>query len=464
MVNSMKIWINKCIADERTLDFFDSLTFNVSVPGQGGVLSSNIRNGWFRLLGVQETTPICEDLFIIALSVFAADKRIPRNKAPDGWTRTLHLNIPVLREEQWNSVSDDLEKTLSYLSGDIWKFSFRQASVTNRYIDTHKREPIINCLLEQVECVSLFSGGLDSFCGAYDLLRTGKNTIFVGFKEYGKLEKIQRSLMDDLDRNFPDVRKMLFSFTAKAYSPICEQPLQPENTSRSRSFLFICAAISIAEIIGNGVPVYIPENGFIGLNLPLTEGRNGSCSTRTTHPYFLRMLNNILEKIGIQHRVINPFAFSTKREMVHAYLDCPGFVENIHKTISCSHPCNNRWYGGTMPENCGYCYPCLIRQSSLINIDVPHEYYGNNPLSLHYIMNASNAKRSDLVDLLTSVNKAINSTDETLYQRIRLTGRLSQEEILAFLRLYKETIRDIIQMISIDPELMRLVGLAHETD
>lgn len=49
-------------------------------------------------------------------------------------------------------------------------------------------------------------------------------------------------------------------------------------------------------------------------------------------------------------------------------------------------------------------------------------------------------------------------------RRIKATGKLSQEEIRAFLRLYKATIEDIVQLISVDPELIRIVGLAHETD
>lgn len=240
--------------------------------------------------------------------------------------------------------------------------------------------------------------------------------------------------------------------------------LPPENTSRSRSFLFICAAICIAEVVGDDTPVYIPENGFIGLNLPLTMGRSGSCSTRTTHPHFIKMLNGILEKVGIRHKVINPFAFQTKREMVQQFITAPGFLENIHKTISCSHPCNGRWQGKTEPENCGYCYPCLIRQSSLVGFLPPNEHYSYDVLSLDYLMNATNARRSDFVDLLSSINEAYLSTDEDLMKRIKATGRLTQEEIYAFLRLYKETIADLIRMLSVDPELLRIAGVHYATN
>ena len=457
----MKIWINKCIVEGKAESFIDALTFNISVPGQGGVAASNIRDGWYRILGVQTMTPICEDLFIIALSVFATDKRIPRSRTTDNWTRELHLNIPVIAIDRWNSVKEEVERTLTYLSGDLWHFTFRSCGIENRYKDNHAHAPVRNALLDEVNGVSLFSGGLDSFCGAYDFMMKGKNTVFVGFKEYGKLESVQRFLMDNLNSNFPDIAKLLFTFTASARCPLGAENLPSENTSRSRSFLFICAAICVAEAVGDDTPVYIPENGFIGLNLPLTMGLSGSCSTRTTHPHFIKMLNGILEKAGIRHKVINPFAFQTKREMVRRFIGAPGFLENIHKTVSCSHPCNGRWQGKTEPENCGYCYPCLIRQSSLVGILPPDEHYSYEVMSLSYLMNATDAKRSDFIDLLSSINRACLSTDEELMKRIKATGLLTQEEAYAFLRLYRETIKDLIRMLSADPELLRIAGVHH---
>lgn len=319
-------------------------------------------------------------------------------------------------------------------------------------------------MLDKIDGVSLFSGGLDSFCGAYDFMMKDKGTVFVGFKEYGKLASIQNALVDNLNCNFPSVDKLLFTFTARAYCPLGIKDLPPENTSRSRSFLFICAAVCVAEVVGTDTPVYIPENGFIGLNLPLTMGRSGSCSTRTTHPHFIKALNGIFEKVGIQHKVINPFAFQTKREMVQQFVDAPGFLENIHKTISCSHPCNGRWQGKTEPENCGYCYPCLIRQSSLIDVYPPDEHYSYDVLSSNYLMHATDARRSDLVDLLSSINRTCLSTDEDFMKRIRATGRLTQEETRAFFRLYKETIQDLIQMLSAAPELLRIAGVNYATN
>ena len=460
----MKIWINKCIEKEKSTYFNDAITFNLNVPGKGGLIASNIRDGWYRKLGIQSVSPICEDLYILALSVFAADKRISRSFSSDGWTRKLHLSIPVIEYSHWNSVRTSLEKMLSFLSGDIWTIDFRECEPTNRYQDNHKRPPQKLVSLEEYDAVSLLSGGLDSYCGAYELLSQGKNVIFVGFKEFGKLEQIQNEIVHHFNESFFFFLKMLFTFTAKAYKPLGIEKLPAENTSRSRSFLFLAAAICVAEAIGANTPVYIPENGFIGLNLPLTPGRKGSCSTRTTHPYFLKMLNQLFLQLGISHKIINPYAFMTKREMIQEHKDTKGFLDCVSKTISCSHPCNTRWHGKSQPENCGYCYPCLIRQSSLLDVIVPNEHYTFNALSYDYILSATDSRRSDLVDLLSSISAAVKSTDQALLKRIKQTGQLSKEESLAFLRLYKATISDLLELFSRDKDLMRMIGIEYASN
>ncbi len=143
-------------------------------------------------------------------------KRISRSFSSDGWTRKLHLSIPVIEYSHWNSVRTSLEKMLSFLSGDIWTIDFRECEPTNRYQDNHKRPPQKLVSLEEYDAVSLLSGGLDSYCGAYELLSQGKNVIFVGFKEFGKLEQIQNEIVHHFNESFPQTSKMLFTFTAKS--------------------------------------------------------------------------------------------------------------------------------------------------------------------------------------------------------------------------------------------------------
>lgn len=157
-------------------------------------------------------------------------------------------------------------------------------------------------------------------------------------------------------------------------------------------------------------------------------------------------------------------AFMTKREMIQEHKDTKGFLDCVSKTISCSHPCNTRWHGKSQPENCGYCYPCLIRQSSLLDVIVPNEHYTFNALSYDYILSATDSRRSDLVDLLSSISAAVKSTDQALLKRIKQTGQLSKEESLAFLRLYKATISDLLELFSRDKDLMRMIGIEYASN
>ena len=60
---------------------------------------------------------------------------------------------------------------------------------------------------------------------------------------------------------------------------------------RGRSFNFLAMAMLglsvVQRINGNDInKIFIPENGYISLNPPLTRRRIGSLSTRTTHPNF----------------------------------------------------------------------------------------------------------------------------------------------------------------------------------
>lgn len=439
----MKFWINKENDAEPTRDWNEAYCMSINRDSWSTIYSS-VPSIWYHL-GKQSMEYIYEDLFIIGLSVFALDKRISRSLFDDAWTREIEVSIPVLEKNKWDRTCDRWNELLSFLTGDIWKIKFRSTSAEYGF---HKNANRSKIDISGCDCVSLFSGGLDSFCGAIKLLEDGKSPVLVGHNEYPKLRYIQENMVKDFRSNYDSQSISFLGFTAGARAPknIEGEPLRKtENTSRGRSLLFLCAAISIAGIMGEDTPVYIPENGFIGLNISLTNSRKGSCSTRTTHPFFLEGLSEILGEVGIHNRIENFFAYKTKREIVNLIAETQSFKNNYMNTISCSHPCvarYNRTGSREYPVNCGFCYPCLIRKASLQDVEISEKNDVEDTISFINTESES-TKSSDLFAVLSSVHRYKGLSDKELRRMIRCTGKLSKEKAEWFERVYREGMNDL---------------------
>ncbi|WP_294241980.1 Qat anti-phage system QueC-like protein QatC [Pseudobutyrivibrio sp.] len=449
----MKFWINKENDAEPTRDWNEAYCMSINRDSWSTIYSS-VPSIWYHL-GKQSMEYIYEDLFIIGLSVFALDKRISRSLFDDAWTREIEVSIPVLEKNKWDRTCDRWNELLSFLTGDIWKIKFRSTSAEYGF---HKNANRSKIDISGCDCVSLFSGGLDSFCGAIKLLEDGKSPVLVGHNEYPKLRYIQENMVKDFRSNYDSQSISFLGFTAGARAPknIEGEPLRKtENTSRGRSLLFLCAAISIAGIMGEDTPVYIPENGFIGLNISLTNSRKGSCSTRTTHPFFLEGLSEILGEVGIHNRIENFFAYKTKREIVNLIAETQSFKNNYMNTISCSHPCvarYNRTGSREYPVNCGFCYPCLIRKASLQDVEISEKNDVEDTISF-INMESESTKSSDLFAVLSSVHRYKGLSDKELRRMIRCTGKLSKEKVEWFERVYREGMNDLTDFFKNEPDM-----------
>ncbi len=456
----MKIWVNKSNAETPNADYADAYVFSLNRKGYSTIYT-NLADTWFRL-GALSIQPIYEDLFIIAISVFAIDKRVARSQFKDCWTRQIDVSIPVIEIEKWKSVEKYWNKTLDFLTGDSWNLSFRKTE--NQY-SLRSRSSHIKLDISGCNVVCLFSGGLDSFCGAISLLENGKSPCLIGHNEYPKLRMKQENLTSMFQEEYKDQTTEFLSFTANSRAPVNStgKLYGAENTSRGRSLLFLCGALTIASIMGENVPIYIPENGFIGLNIPLTDSRKGSCSTRTTHPYFLRCLRDILVTVGINNPILNFFAFKTKREIVDMVKDTTSFNRGFANTISCSHPCNrglNKYGVREYPLNCGYCFPCLVRKSSLLDVDTLHEKYWNKSISLDFLKRYSNGDIvNDISAVISSIYRYKNMSDNEIRRLITCTGQLSTDDTEKFVRVYKKTMEDMIELFSTDPRMKEYIGL-----
>lgn len=299
------------------------------------------------------------DLAILASTVTAADTRISRQEdAQDSWTREIDLYLPVLDVGPWSDNAQLIERTLRFLTGDIWRVSFRPRQKGRKLLLNRP----LKLVSPTLDSVCLFSGGLDSFIGAIDLLEKGKRAIFVShYKDAStKSQEICAARLSNQYGEFsPHHVRANVSFDKNDLPG-----LGTETTTRGRSFIFFALAALAADAIEGTTPIYVPENGLISLNVPLDPLRLGAWSTRTTHPFYIARWQELLDNLGIDARLKNPYRFKTKGEMLSECANPDFIAKNYDITISCSSITKGRWKK-LPPGHCGYCTPCLIRRASI---------------------------------------------------------------------------------------------------
>lgn len=314
--------------------------------------------------------PMAVDFFLIASVVYCLDKLVLREDALDCWTRCFSVELPVSNIDVWNTVKTEIDKCLSFLSGDLWDVSFvRQGSrqVCRR---------VINPL--RADAVSLFSGGLDSLIGVIDWLESNKEgkILLVGHhdgKMPGSLSDQNRILGELLSIYKGRISKILLRVGHRQ-----ESATKTELTLRARSLLFISMGILVASAIGPGTPLLVPENGTMALNVPLTPSRRGSCSTRTAHPHYLSMLRRVFQSVGIENPFTNPLESKTKGEAVSQCLN-RDLLENIAQlSVSCAKRSHKSNFTRRDARECGRCMPCIYRRAALHVVGWDDETYGDD--------------------------------------------------------------------------------------
>lgn len=306
------------------------------------------------------------DLAILAAVVTAADTRISRTiDSQDGWTREIDLYLPVEQPDVWSSQAPLIERNLHFLTGDLWRVFFRARHAAYEKIIDSPTE----LLSPPFQSVCLFSGGLDSFVGAVDLLAANENSLFVS--HYWDVSTSSQNLCaQGIGTIYGDMTPRHVRARV-GFPDDLVQGSAPEKTTRGRSFLFLALAALAGSALASPT-IFIPENGLISLNVPLDPLRLGAWSTRTTHPFYLARWQEMLDYLGISATIRNPYRFKTKGEMLSGSAN-PTFVrQHVGETISCSSVTKARWLGLPL-GHCGYCAPCLIRRAAI------RAAFGNDP-------------------------------------------------------------------------------------
>jgi len=286
------------------------------------------------------------DFTSIALAVVAADEAISRTPSPDGWTRQIELTVAVAEPAFWEAQKRHLRDALQFLTGDIWTLAF----VAGGYSPA----PVKEFALRKEDVVCLLSGGMDSLVGAIDVVHAGRKPLLVSQKAKGDSadQKNFASLVS------PATLHLQLNHHARPPGP-------SERSQRARSIAFLAfgtLAASCLEATRNGgsVDLLVPENGFISQNVPLTPLRTGSLSTRTTHPFYFRELQKVMDAAGLGTRIVNPYQFRTKGEMLSGCQDQALLKQLAWDSTSCGR------FSRTGFQHCGRCVPCQVRRAAVL--------------------------------------------------------------------------------------------------
>lgn len=324
----------------------EALRFELYGPGQRGIGSAG--KSLRRDVVNRGLAPSVRawDFLSIALSVLAADEGVQRKGSPDGWTRDINLSVAVVDPAFWCGQGAALEGCLAFLTGDRWALRFEAGGAAPPALDAAPAE-------RPEDSVCLLSGGVDSLAGAITLVHRGQHPFVVSQVAKG-----------DKERQLDFAAGIGGGLQGLQANHQVKPPGKGELSQRGRSIIFLAYGVLAATALdrhraGQRVTLFIPENGFISINPPLTPLRLGSLSTRTTHPVYLQRLQRVLDAADLRVDLKNPFQFMTKGEVL---LNCPDqatLTRFVFDATSCGR------FGRTY-RHCGRCVPCQVRRAAFL--------------------------------------------------------------------------------------------------
>lgn len=392
---------------------------------------------------ITDSTSIKFDFLLISAIVYGIDNLLSRGiYSNDGWTRDIEVEFPVYNLDIWVGKEEKLKQILDFLTGDNWGISFRQREDVALFGPRTRRIKIPNYNKASIRSVSLFSGGLDSLIGIIDeleKLRENERILLVSHfdsKSPGP-NSDQKNLLRELKSQYPDKIYWIQSKLFLSRRSIGNVKINIENNYRSRSLFFIGLGSYLSPID----TLIIPENGTISINYPLTPSRISSLSTRTTHPFVLKNINELFIELGIPFIVSNPYTFKTKGEM---FDECSNqsFLQTVYEhSVSCGKRGRKQhWEVKTGTEQCGRCMPCIYRRAALNRCNLDNEIFGNEIM-------ANTSLTHDLPALFSYLKKDISL--EQMKRDLLVNGNIDTDSLTDYAEMVLRSKEEVLSLFRV---------------
>jgi Queuosine biosynthesis protein QueC len=309
------------------------------------------------------TNSVILDLFDILASIYYYDILTPRKEN----LTDIEVCVPIQNLELFEHCRSTLELIVNFMTSpaENWTLSFTKSNNKKLNNILFSEELLVN---KEFDNVSLFSGGLDSFCGINHNLINKIQTLYITYRT-NNIENAQAVKIKKVIDNFNSFNEFLF-YKIKIK--------KIEYTQRTRSLLFLGFAICNSSFY-DLKKVILYENGILSLNPDVTKSR---VTTKTTHPFVIYKINEILELLGTSIKIMHPFLLKTKGTMISEITK--DLVPYIKETITCGKSRQNTKYDSTNGAHCGACIPCILRKISMStndyeSYDVEYDYQNYNP-------------------------------------------------------------------------------------
>jgi 7-cyano-7-deazaguanine synthase in queuosine biosynthesis len=355
-------------------------------------------------------------------------------------TRDIELTVPVVNYQAFKAIKADLEVALWTLSHDNWTLTFTRSQGTPekaRKWPDHKGTTI------------LFSGGVDSFAGAVELVeKNGPDAVQLASHLTANpiTRESQNALVGYIEKIIGKPHRLVVRTGGTKYGQLdFPSDSAREETQRTRSFMFLTIGALAARRSGHSKIVMIAENGQMAIHLPLSAGRIGAFSTHTAHPDFVQQATQLFcSVLDFPLTLENPYLYLTKAEVVARVVK--GHQSALKDSVSC-------WRASRVSQfnHCGQCVPCLIRRIAFEKNSVKLSEYERDILNENVpsLPETDDGKRN-LVEIVEFAHMFASGTDAMLEESFPdlISAEINKPQAIAMYRRFADEARTVLKKYS----------------